>query len=134
MANCEPDFTSDWPTCADGTGNTLELISPDLDNSLPENWDCINDNGSPNAVNSGNLSYVETTIESIKIFPNPVKDVLYISGNLQFYNIELYSILGQKLLTKINSSKIDMSLLNNGVYLLKISNENSTYTVRVIKN
>ena len=36
LANCEPDFTSDWPTCADGTGNTLELISPDLDNSLPE--------------------------------------------------------------------------------------------------
>ena len=134
LANCEPEFTSDWPTCADGTGNTLELISPDLDNSLPENWDCINDNGSPNAINSGNLSSVETTIDSIKLFPNPVKDVLYISGNLQFYNIELYSILGQKLLTKTNSSKIDMSLLNNGVYLLKISNENSTYTARVIKN
>jgi len=134
LANCEPDFTSDWPTCADGTGNTLELISPYLDNSLPENWDCVNDNGSPNAVNSGNLSYVETTIDSIKIFPNPVNNVLYISGNLQFYNIELYSILGQKLLTKTSSSKIDMSLLNNGVYLLKISNENSTYTARVIKN
>ena len=32
--------------CANGTGNTLELVSPDLDNSLPESWNCINTNGS----------------------------------------------------------------------------------------
>ena len=39
-----------WPSCADETGNTLELISPDLDNLLPENWNCINENGSPKAI------------------------------------------------------------------------------------
>ena len=36
--------------CRDETGQTLELISPDLDNTLPESWDCINSNGSPNAI------------------------------------------------------------------------------------
>ena len=46
LARCETQ-TSDWPTCADGTGNTLELIHPDLDNALAENWHCINENGSP---------------------------------------------------------------------------------------
>ena len=39
-----------WSSCADETGYTLELISPDLDNTLPESWDCINANGSPNAI------------------------------------------------------------------------------------
>lgn len=39
-----------WSGCADETGQTLELISPDLDNTLPESWDCINSNGSPNAI------------------------------------------------------------------------------------
>ena len=40
-----------WPSCADGSGSTLELLSPDLNNSFPENWDCINVNGSPNNAN-----------------------------------------------------------------------------------
>ena len=46
-------YTSEqpWPSCANGTGNTLELISPDLDNSLPESWNCINTYGSPKAIN-----------------------------------------------------------------------------------
>ena len=43
-----------WPTLADGQGYTLELISPDLDNSLPESWASINAQGSPFKVNIGN--------------------------------------------------------------------------------
>ena len=52
---------SPWPTCANETGNTLELITPDLDNLLPESWSCINENGSPNAVNSTGLSVENKT-------------------------------------------------------------------------
>uniref|UniRef100_UPI00055DB320 CotH kinase family protein n=1 Tax=Maribacter antarcticus TaxID=505250 RepID=UPI00055DB320 len=40
-----------WSDCADETGNTLQLITPDLDNALPDSWSCINSNGSPNAIN-----------------------------------------------------------------------------------
>ena len=40
-----------WPGCADGSGYTLELLLPALDNALPGNWACINVNGTPNAVN-----------------------------------------------------------------------------------
>ena len=36
-----------WPECADGNGYSLELISPNLDNSLPNNWSCNNLYGSP---------------------------------------------------------------------------------------
>ena len=38
---------SPWPSCAESTGNTLELIDPNLDNSLPKNWDCLNVNEVP---------------------------------------------------------------------------------------
>ena len=49
----EVDYQSlaPWPSCADASGYTLELRSPDLDNALPENWACINLNGSPNFPN-----------------------------------------------------------------------------------
>ena len=36
-----------WPECADGNGYSLELISPNLDNSLSNNWSCNNLYGSP---------------------------------------------------------------------------------------
>ncbi|MDA9850440.1 lamin tail domain-containing protein, partial [Flavobacteriaceae bacterium] len=67
---------SPWPTCAYETGNTLELITPELDNSLPESWNCINENGSPNAVNSSGLYIENVTYSLLKIFPNPVKNSL----------------------------------------------------------
>ena len=41
-----------WPTLADGSGPTLELKHPSLDNSLWENWSASDGNGTPGAVNS----------------------------------------------------------------------------------
>ena len=124
---------SPWSTCAYETGNTLELITPDLDNSLPESWSCINENGSPNAVNSSNL-YIENIDSSLtNIFPNPVKNTLYISGDSNNYNIKVYSLLGQIVISDYNVNEVDVSSLTKGVYLIKISTENSTITKRFIK-
>ena len=73
------DSESPWPSCADETGNTLELIEPNLENSLPENWDCINENGSPNAVNSEQLFVEDNELSLIKLYPNPVNSTLFLS-------------------------------------------------------
>ena len=124
---------SPWPTCAYETGNTLELITPDLDNSLPESWSCINEYGSPNAVNSSSL-YIENISYSLtNIYPNPVKNRLYISGDSNNYNIKVYSLLGQIVIADYNVNEVDVSSLTKGVYLIMISNENSTTTKRFIK-
>ena len=132
-ANCLYN-NSEWPTCADETGYTLELITPNLNNALAQNWDCINENGSPNAVNSESLYIEDVTTDLIKIYPNPVKNILYISGNFDAYDIEVYSILGQCLKIDSNTNSIDMSAIQEGVYLIKISNDNVTITKRIIKN
>lgn len=124
---------SPWPTCAYETGNTLELITPELDNSLPESWNCINENGSPNAVNSSGLYIENVTYSLLKIFPNPVKNSLYISGDSSSYNIKIYSLLGQLVMAASNVDEVDVSSFAKGVYLIKISNENSTTTKRFIK-
>lgn len=124
---------SPWPTCAYETGNTLELITPELDNSLPESWNCINENGSPNAVNSSGLYIENVTYSLLKIFPNPVKNSLYISGDSSSYNIKIYSLLGQLVMAASNVDEVDVSSFAKGVYLIKISNEISTTTKRFIK-
>ena len=133
LANCEPEFNSDWPVCADGTGNTLELIKPELDNSQPQNWDCINVNGSPNAVNSTVASIPNVVTDNIKVYPNPVNNMLFISGNAVFYKIEVYTLLGQRIMNINNVNQIDMSPSENGVYTLKISTENTAVIKRIIK-
>ena len=127
------DSVAPWPTCADETGNTLELITPDLDNELPENWSCINDNGSPNAVNSPGLSVDNVDSNSIALYPNPVKNTLYIKGNSGSYDIEVYSILGQRVMTDFDVNEIDLMSFNEGVYLIRVSTETTTTVKRIIK-
>ncbi|MBC8395468.1 MAG: T9SS type A sorting domain-containing protein, partial [Flavobacteriales bacterium] len=96
-------------------------------------WNCINENGSPNAINSSSL-YVENMAYSLlKIFPNPVKNSLYISGDTSSYNIKIYSLLGQLVMAASNVDEVDVSSFAKGVYLIKISNESSTTTKRFIK-
>lgn len=41
-----------WPTEPDGTGPTLELINPSLENDMASNWAASNDNGTPGEINS----------------------------------------------------------------------------------
>ena len=48
----EYDNIVPWPTEPDGTGPTLELIHPSLDNTLGENWAASNGNGTPGERNS----------------------------------------------------------------------------------
>lgn len=127
------ESSSPWPTCADETGNTLELITPNLDNSQPESWDCINPNGSPNAVNSSALNIEQNLVSSVKVFPNPAKNKVYITGDAAQYNIEVYSILGQRILVVFNTNEIDISLFEVGVYSLKISNGNNSTIKRIVK-
>ena len=65
----EVDYQSlaPWPICADASGYTLELVSPDLDNDLPESWACINVNGSPNAANDQGFDQLSPTRQMIAI-------------------------------------------------------------------
>ena len=124
-----------WSDCADETGNTLELISPDLDNILPENWNCINENGSPNAKNSSTLLIEKLAIIAIKVSPNPVKNILHISGILNPIKVRVYNLLGQEIFNITNyKNKIDVSNLNRGMYLIKISDGDTNTLLKFIKN
>jgi len=127
------DSIAPWPICADETGNTLELMSPDLDNTLPGSWSCINDNGSPNAVNSPGLSIEDVDSNSIALYPNPVKNTLYIKGQSGSYDTEVYSILGQRVMTAFGVNEIDVRSFKEGVFLIRISTKNRTTVKRFIK-
>lgn len=73
----------------------------------------------------------------LSIYPNPVKDVLNISHSKNIDSVEIFNILGQKVLAKsINNTQdvVSMQELTSGTYLVKVTSENEVKTIKVIKN
>jgi serine protease AprX len=73
----------------------------------------------------------------IDIFPNPIENFFTISNNISFngYSVQIFNILGKKVLeqSKLTSNKIDISVLQKGVFLLKIQKGNQQKTLKLIK-
>jgi len=81
------------------------------------------------------LSVSENKNENIKIYPNPVKDFLNIKSDELISGYEIYSLDGRKLLeeNKLNNSKINVSQLQKGNYLLKAKTKNNEQITKFIK-
>lgn len=71
---------------------------------------------------------------TIRIYPNPVTDILVVSDLNEFdiKNISIYSSSGEKL-KETNVSRIDLSDFASGIYFVKISTKNGMSTRLVIK-
>lgn len=72
----------------------------------------------------------------LKIYPNPVREMLSISFDKQIDSVAFYNMLGQQVLMKsvndINAS-IDVSTLRSGTYFVKVTTGNLFKTVQIIK-
>lgn len=85
-----------------------------------------------------NLSTSDLTFkENIKIYPNPVSDVLMIESKEKMGKISIFDISG-KLINVINSDestsqKINVSNYNTGKYILTIENKSGTFTHHFIR-
>ncbi|GAA4291631.1 endonuclease [Aestuariibaculum suncheonense] len=94
--------------------------------------------GGPEATDTwGNILGAENFLEhNLKIYPNPVKDYFIYISTTQDLDAIIYNILGKEILKQhlnANNKKIDVSALNKGVYLLKISSDSGTITKKLIK-
>jgi len=67
------------------------------------------------------------------VYPNPVNDILYISGDVSNKYIEVSSVIGQRVLTAFGTNEIDVSQLSEGVYLISIIDLSGFITKRFVK-
>lgn len=70
------------------------------------------------------------------VYPNPVKDVLHISNNYVVEKVQVINLLGQEVLSKTMNdiqADINMSGLTPGPYLVTITSNEQTKTLKVIK-
>jgi hypothetical protein len=88
-------------------------------------------------VDSNPLSSNSFSNKNFTYYPNPVKDVLNLSYTKNISNVAVFNLLGQQMYSKTvnaNQSKVDMSNLAAGTYLVKVTADNQVKTIKVIKN
>ncbi|MDW5289163.1 carbohydrate-binding protein [Formosa sp. PL04] len=125
----------DWETVTSGTEinltagvNTMRL------NIDAPGW---NINWFKFSLKDNSLSLDDISDQSINItlYPNPVTDVLIIS-NGQNSNMEIFNILGKMVLKsnlKSSTESVDLSHLESGIYFVRLTQENTVLSKKLIK-
>ncbi len=72
----------------------------------------------------------------LKVYPNPVKDILTLSSINSITKVTIYNLLGQEVVSKAvigNDIQIDLSDLSTGTYIAKINAASQSKTIKIIK-
>ena len=71
----------------------------------------------------------------LSVYPNPVQDILYLNNADKNASIEIYNMVGQKVIsmTAITKDGLDVSKLTKGVYIVKVKTATSTESIKLIK-
>lgn len=88
--------------------------------------------------NSTKINLQQKDREQLKVFPNPVRDLLNIDLNDHIISMKIYHISGRLQYSSIftvgnRSLTLDVSDWENGFYIIRINDDKNTYIQRFIK-
>ena len=91
--------------------------------------------GGPEAEDTwGTLETIEYNLHEIKIYPTVVEDILYITNtSSNTFNYALYNINGQEVIVSLEDNKIQVSYLEDGLYILRVYKDERFYNFKFIK-
>lgn len=118
---------SPWPN-ADGNGMHLKLTDIELDNSIAVNWIATNE-----TITS--IAGPEDDTEP-EIFPNPVRDYLYIRSVYEIQAVSLYDMNGRMLHSEnvsCETCEIDMKAFAPGPYIVRIVAGDRVITRKIVR-
>jgi hypothetical protein len=76
---------------------------------------------------------LESTSQSLEVYPNPVSDVLYLNNlSCGQVNYSIFNVLGQEVMNGISCGTISVADLEKGVYFLQINGGNLRETVKIV--
>jgi len=84
------------------------------------------------------LSIDEFDLNAISVTPNPTKDILNIRTNLDLDSVQVYNLLGQSVAqfngNSLTNKSINLSNLEDGLYMIEVIAGNKRQTFKVTKN
>ena len=75
-------------------------------------------------------------LANLSVYPNPAKNTLNVSFTSEINKVELFNVLGQKVIAKdlnATSTQLDISSLTSGAYFVKVTAGDNSKTIKVIK-
>jgi len=144
------DDTFPWPEEADGHGATLELLNPDYDNRLADNWKASQGYGSPGEVNTVYTSInddphnrLPNLFRLYQNYPNPFNSLTTIHFQLVLTSrvtLKIYDLLGNEVAVLVDdevsagaqSVQWDASGFPSGMYLCRLKTNNCSETKKLI--
>ena len=76
----------------------------------------------------------DNILANIYLYPNPTSDLVFIAGVDSELNAVVYDLLGKQVMRKYITKKIDISILEKGVYFVRLSNGINNSVHKIIKN
>ncbi len=83
------------------------------------------------------MSLNEIDEQAIGLYPNPVKDILYLDTELDIQQVMLFDAFGKELIRKnmdVSDQSIDLSAFPKGVYILHLIGDNINSNHKIIKD
>ena len=69
--------------------------------------------------------------EVISVYPNPVKDQLFVRGE-GVQSVEVFNLVGQQVMHSTNTV-LDLNSLTEGIYFVRVNCDNAVYSKRIVK-
>jgi hypothetical protein len=83
----------------------------------------------------GTMATNQNQISGLQVYPNPTKNILNITTDLNSTkNVEIYDMIGKKVLVENTQSQLNVSSLVTGMYIVKITEDGKTSTKRIVIN
>ena len=83
---------------------------------------------------NSSFSTEEKNANLFKVFPNPANDLITVSSLQRIDRLRLYNTLGQLVKENFNSTTIQVSTIDPGIYILKIESGVSIETKKILVN
>ncbi|WP_345274713.1 LuxR C-terminal-related transcriptional regulator [Flaviramulus aquimarinus] len=89
----------------------------------------LNDTFESNGATLSNSNF--ELLAGVTLYPNPAREVIFISSDQIIEKIELYDIIGKQILTTKETLEVRVNYLQKGLYLLKLYSGNTSVTKKI---
>ena len=83
--------------------------------------------------NGNSMGLDDNEMKGLRLFPNPVNEILNLYSEYESFTIEIFDIIGKKIFQAENLNSINVRHFEEGIYLLKISSGNYKQSKLFIK-